>query len=217
MRNHQFQTPFIKVCGLTRLEDAVSAAELGAAAIGFVAYRRSPRYIAPEEVSIIAAALPPEIIKVGVFVNPSAAETAAYAAAGLDVVQLHGDESADFAAALGLDVWKAVRPRVIDDINAVKGYPATLFVIDAFSAKGYGGTGELADWGLAAEAVETLDAPVILAGGLESGNVIAALDATGAAGIDVSSGVESAPGVKDINRLRAFFAILRTQAACRPD
>jgi len=131
--------------------------------------------------------------------------------AGVDVVQLHGDEPPAFArlVAARAEVWRAIRPRSAAGVEAFRGYPATRFLVDAATAEAPGGTGAVADWTLARRAVETLGAPVLLAGGLSPENVAGAIAAVGPWGVDVSSGVESAPGVKDHARIRRFIAAAR--------
>ncbi len=198
---------FVKICGITRLEDALFAAASGADAIGFIAYPKSPRYVPPEKVLQIIGSLKAGIRRVAVFVNPGLDEISAYLAAGADVVQLHGDETAEFAehAANFAEVWKAIRPKTRDDVLKFMDFPASRFLVDSFHEKEYGGTGIVADWDLAKFAVETLKSPVILAGGINPENVAAALKAVHPSGMDLSSGVESSPGIKDHGKIGRLF------------
>jgi phosphoribosylanthranilate isomerase len=202
---------FVKICGITRQDDAAAAVAAGADALGFVAWPRSRRHIAPDQAGLIMAALPSGIRRVGVFVDPTVAEIAAYLAAGIDVVQLHGGESAKFAreVALQAEVWKAICPKDIADVAAFGDYPAARFLIDAGGPTAPGGTGQTADWDLARRADGILSAPVLLAGGLTPENLAAAVAAVRPWGVDVSSGVEESPGIKSSARIRAFLSTAR--------
>lgn len=203
---------YVKICGITRLEDALAALEAGADALGFVAYERSPRHISPSVVAALVGRLGAgRADLVGVFVNPSLELVKAYLDAGLTVAQLHGDESPSFAAAVGAlaPVWRAVRLKDAAAVEDAAGYPAARFVLDAFDPSARGGTGKTCDWGLARRAVTTLPAPVLLAGGLNRGNLLAALEAARPFGVDLSSGVESSPGVKDHSAIRELMALVR--------
>ncbi len=206
---------FVKICGITRAEDALAAIGCGADAIGFIAYPKSKRFIPPGKVSLISQSLKTEISKVAVFVNPSRDDIEKYVSAGADVVQLHGDETADFAenVAKSAEVWKAIRPRSKDDILKYKGFPAAKFLIDAAGGTEYGGTGRKSDWELAKFAVEILGAPVILAGGLNPANIAEAISSVEPFGVDLSSGVESSPGIKDHAKLKDVFREIKKGAA----
>lgn len=199
-------TPRVKVCGITRIEDAVIAADLGAAAIGFVFWPQSPRYVEPDVAREIAAALPASIVCVGVFVNQEAAyvrHTAAHVRLG--AVQLHGDESTEYAAALLEPVIKAVPIVEGFDASTLDALPAAITVLlDAHDPKRRGGTGTAVDWTIAARAAARR--PIVLAGGLTAANVAEAVRTVRPYAIDVSSGVEAAPGRKDAKKLEAFFA-----------
>jgi phosphoribosylanthranilate isomerase len=199
---------FVKICGITGLADALFASESGADALGFVAYPKSPRFITASSVKMIAGKIPENVHKVAVFVNPTIDEVREYVGTGVNVIQLHGDETAEFAVEVAkfAEVWRAIRPETKDDILKYVDYPADKFLIDTYSGKAYGGTGKTADWEIAKFAVENLKRSVILAGGLDSGNIGKAVDSVHPFGIDVSSGVESAPGVKDHGKLKALFA-----------
>lgn len=200
--------PHVKICGITRAEDAESAAACGASAIGFVFWDRSPRAVSLEAATGIAGAVPRGVLRVGVFVNALPHVVRRYVAqVPLDVVQLHGDEPVDWADAFGRPVIKAVNPadRAHEAWLAAPPGAATLLV-DAVDRARRGGTGELADWE-AAGALARLR-PVVLAGGLRPENVAAAVAAVRPYAVDVSSGVEARPGVKDPARLRALFEAL---------
>ena len=206
--------PAIKFCGLTRAEDAWVAADLGAAAIGFVFAPASPRVVTPETARAIGRTLPPFLQRVGVFVDAPAADVRAVAEfAGLDVVQLHGRESAEEAAAAWRRVIKALgRDRDLIEQARDWGEAVTLLV-DAATGDAPGGSGRLADWPAAAALARTRR--VVLAGGLTPENVGQAIQVVRPYAVDVSSGVEARPGVKDADRMRAF--VRAVEAAWRPE
>lgn len=203
----------VKVCGITNLEDARSAIEAGADALGFNFYRRSPRYVAPEEAREIIAELTPAgaVLCVGVFVNEDSAATVARMAAEARVaaVQLHGDESPEYCAKLSEQrVIKALRVGRDFAPERATEYCAESILLDAFSAKARGGTGETFDWELARR-TRRLVAQLYLAGGLTVENVAEAIAAVRPYAVDVCSGVELAPGRKDASRVRAFVSAVR--------
>jgi phosphoribosylanthranilate isomerase len=199
----------VKICGVTRLEDALLAARLGADALGFNFWPRSPRHLAPEAAAAIVRRLPPSVATFGVFVDPTREELlAALAVSGIGVVQLHGDEPPALCATLGVPVVKALRVRDRHDLARIASYDVRAFLLDSASA-GYGGSGAAFDWDLAAGVAR--EVPVLLAGGLRPENVADAVRAVRPLGVDVASGVESAPGLKDAARMEAF--IRRAKAA----
>ena len=201
---------FVKICGITKAGDAVFTSRCGADALGFIAYPKSPRFINASSVERIIGHIPENIKKVAVFVNPAIDEVKAYVAAGVNVIQLHGAETAAFAGKVAkyAEVWKAIRPESVKDVLKYVDYPCDKFLIDAFASHAYGGTGKTADWELAKFAVESLKKPVILAGGLSAANAAEAVKTVKPYGIDVSSGVESSPGVKDPVKLKALFEFI---------
>jgi phosphoribosylanthranilate isomerase len=142
-----------------------------------------------------------------VFVNPDLDAVQRYVESGADVIQLHGDETAEFAvkAAKFAEVWKAIRPKNREDVLEYRGYPASRILIDSSEGGGYGGTGSKVDWDLARFAVANIGLPLILAGGLNPDNVAEAICAVRPFGIDLSSGVETSPGIKDRSRIRELF------------
>ncbi|MCY3841905.1 MAG: phosphoribosylanthranilate isomerase [Acidobacteria bacterium] len=196
----------VKVCGITRVDDALLASDLGASAVGFVFWPRSPRYLAPAEARGIAARLPGDVAPVGVFVDPSAEEVRQVVEeVGLAAVQLHGDEPPAFCRELPYRVIKAVGVDGVAGTRAAVGavpVDATV-LLDARDPERRGGTGRTVDWEIAAAVAA--GRRVFLAGGLGATNVGAAIRTVRPYGLDVSSGVESAPGRKDPARLRAFF------------
>ncbi len=204
--------PRVKICGLTRLEDALAAARLGADALGFNFWPGSRRYLAPAAAREIIRALPPLVTTVGVFVDPTRDEAmAAAAVSGVQVLQLHGDEPPEACARLPLPVLKAIRVRGPESLALLERYAGAVsgFLLDADSA-GYGGSGRTFDWTLAARAAAR--APVVLAGGLDPGNVAEAVRAVRPWGVDVASGVEAAPGVKDHDLMARFVRAAKERA-----
>jgi phosphoribosylanthranilate isomerase len=196
----------IKICGITNIEDALLAAELGADALGFIFYARSPRHVAPEIAREIIAQLPPFVAAVGVFVDEAAADVQELAAnAGLDWIQLHGQESPDYCRSLGHKVIKGFRIQDEGSLRQLADYQgaAQALLLDTYKKGQVGGTGEIFDWQLARKAKKY--GPIILAGGLNPDNVAAAIAAAGPAAVDTASGTEAAPGKKDPAKLRAFF------------
>jgi phosphoribosylanthranilate isomerase len=201
-------TTKVKICGITNAEDAAVAVEAGADALGFVFYRKSSRYIEPMLARQIVMSLPPLVIPVGVFVNEDQQVVRDLMDdCGLALAQLHGDESAIYCKELGRTVLKALRVKDRSTFLALAEFRGRAgirgFVLDAFSDQGYGGTGQVIDWQLAAEAAKV--ASILLAGGLTPDNVERAIQAVRPYGVDVSSGVERSPGKKDHEKLRTFI------------
>jgi phosphoribosylanthranilate isomerase len=196
----------IKICGITNLADAELAASLGAHALGFIFYAKSPRSVRPDAAREIIRNLPPLVMSVGVFVDEAAEVVREIAAtAGLDWVQLHGQEPPDYCRALQRRVIKGFRIKDAGSLSVLPTYRGSVqaFLLDTYKAGTAGGTGETFDWGLARQAKEL--GPVILAGGLNPGNVAQAIQEVQPAAVDVASGVEATPGKKDPEKLRKFF------------
>ena len=206
-------TPRVKVCGITRVDDAAAAVELGAAALGFVFWPRSPRRITVETAREIGGTLPPFVARIGVFVDMPADDVGRIVdEARLDGVQLHGDEKPDQYRGLKARLLKAVTLDSDTDVKAAATLPAHVTVlVDATDRVRRGGTGKIADWTNAAALAA--QRPVILAGGLTVANVGEAIRQVRPWAVDVSSGVESAPGIKSRERLEAFFAAVNAVAA----
>ncbi len=202
---------FVKICGITRSSDALAAAEAGADAVGFVFWNRSPRAIDPKKARIIAAGLPASIVRVGVFVDPRPEELSQIAdEAELDILQLYGTEAPESLVNLPRRCWKAVGVGpdfVAADALRYEGRVAGI-LLDTRSDGSTGGTGRTFDWRLAQEVRKRVSF-LVLAGGLDPENVAAAVRAVRPDGVDVSSGVESAPGRKDEGRVRAFIEAAR--------
>jgi phosphoribosylanthranilate isomerase len=197
---------FVKICGVTNEADALAAVEAGADALGFMFYPASPRHVAAAVVSEIVHRLPPQVLTFGVFVNPVFEEARAIAAScGLGGIQLHGDEPPELCARFApLKVWKAFRIRDDNSLKPLPRYAVDAWLLDAHSFKALGGTGERFNWELAVRA-RSLGRPVVLAGGLTPENIADAVRQVRPWGVDVSSGVEAAPGQKDHAKVRAFI------------
>lgn len=199
----------IKICGITNPADAAMAAEAGADALGFVFWEKSPRYVAPSIAAAIIGSLPPFVTTVGVFVNELPERIVEIAvAAGLACVQLHGDETpgecgAIKASVAGLRIIKAFRVNRGFDIMSLKPYSAQAHLLDAYKAGVPGGTGQTFDWAVAAAAKEM--GRIILSGGLTPGNVVEAIRVVRPYAVDVSSGVERSPGLKDADKVVKFI------------
>jgi len=199
---------FVKVCGFTRKADVDAAVAAGADAVGFVLWPASPRAVTPDHVATLAADVPPNVWKVGVFVDATPDVVShAIATAGLTAIQLHGQEDVRQFLDLGVQVIKAAAPRNADDVQALRALPPRVLVlIDAHDPVHHGGTGRTADWATAAHVAAVR--PILLAGGLNASNAAAAMAAVHPWGLDVSSGVEVSPGIKDPSRIQDFMSTL---------
>ena len=194
----------IKICGITRPQDGIAAAAAGADAIGLVFYPPSPRYLSTERAREIRDALPPFVQTVALFVNADAAQVSqVLGAVRPGMLQFHGDETAAFCAQFGTPFVKACRVKKgVDALEYLRPFSsAAAWLFDSYVPE-YGGVGESFDWSL----VPATDKPVILSGGLSQSNVAAALRRVRPWGVDVSSGVESAKGIKDAAKIAAFIA-----------
>ena len=199
----------VKICGITRLTDALCAVEAGAHALGFVFYEKSPRNISLATAARICAALPPFVSRVGVFVNerePVIRKTVVEC--GLDTLQFHGEETPAFCKRFAPKVVKAFRLRDRRDLSLLEDYPVNAWLLDAYDENTRGGTGKIMDWRLAVEA-RRKGRPIILSGGLHTGNVSEAIRVVQPYAVDVSSGVESAPGRKNPVAIRRFIQACR--------
>ena len=195
---------FVKICGITRLEDAQAAVTAGANALGFVFWPKSPRYVDPARARDIIATLPESVNAVGVFVDQPVEDVNEIAEwVGLGAVQLHGGETEEYVRAMSRPVMKAI---AVDGANPplVDAWPLSVGVLlDVHDPVKKGGTGRTVDWTIAADVAKRR--PVVLAGGLTPENVREAIERVQPYGIDVSSGVEAEPGIKDHGRLKALF------------
>ena len=202
----------IKICGITRTQDARAAAEAGADAIGLVFYPQSPRYLSGERAVEIRDALPPFVQTVALFVNPDAAQVAqVLQRVRPAMLQFHGDETPEFCAQFGMPYVKACRVKPgVDALEYLRPFSrAAAWLFDSYVPE-YGGVGESFDWSLVpARSPEPGDRPRILSGGLARDNVAEAIRRVRPWGVDVSSGVESAKGIKDAAKIAAFIAEVR--------
>ena len=195
----------VKICGITRVQDGLDAVRFGAHAIGLVFYAPSPRAVAPDQARAIVDALPPFVTAVGLFVNADAEVVrATLAAVPLQLLQFHGDETPEYCAAFGVPYLKAVRVRPGVDLlqYSQQFLGARGLLLDAYVEGVRGGTGATFDWALIPY---SLPLPVVLSGGLDADNVGAAVQAVRPWAVDVSSGVESAKGIKDAAKIEAFM------------
>jgi len=201
----------VKICGIKRIEDAITAIDAGAELLGFNFYPQSSRYITPNNCAQIIAALKDggkKAIHVGVFVNETPDNISAIIEqCNLDLVQICGDESEEEMSELGKLAFKAVRPKSLEDgdelMRRFSRQNAPALLVDAYKKGTYGGTGETGDWTIASHLAR--QAPILLAGGLNPENVSEAVAAVYPWGVDVASGVESSPGVKDASKIFAFI------------
>jgi phosphoribosylanthranilate isomerase len=199
----------VKICGITNVADAQAAAEAGADMIGLMFYDKSPRHITLATAVEISRALSPFVLRVGVFVNPAEAQvTRAISECNLSLLQFHGDETSEFCTQFGLMSLKALRVRDAESLKQLEKFQTDAFLLDAHSQGGLGGTGEKFNWELAVE-VQKFGKPIFLAGGLTPENVGDAVKKVRPFAVDVSSGVESAPGKKDVGKMRAFIEAVR--------
>jgi phosphoribosylanthranilate isomerase len=200
----------IKICGITRPDDAAMACREGAGAIGLNFWRGSKRFVEDGQAREILAAVPNGVLKVGVFVNPHPLSvTESLTELGLDIVQFHGDEQPQAWTSLpGNQIVRAIRVFDQGSFSAATGWNPRYFLYDAFG-EGYGGTGNQAPWQIIAAGARR---PFLLAGGLTPGNVAAAIEVTRPEGVDVASGVESRTGIKDSAKLKAFIVEARAAA-----
>ena len=199
----------IKICGITNLEDALMAVEAGADALGFVFFQGSPRYISQEQAAVIIRCLPPFVQTVGLFVNEELAVVNGIAdQCGLDLVQLHGEESPDYCAAVKRRIIKAFRVKDASSLDNMSNYKVAACLLDAWSPAAHGGTGTTFNWEIAARAAASQ--PIILAGGLTPENVAEAIAAVKPYAVDVSSGVESSPGMKNQVKIAIFVDAVKT-------
>jgi phosphoribosylanthranilate isomerase len=204
----------VKICGITNPADAVAAVDAGADALGFVFCEQSPRRLSIARACEITRTLPPYVAKVGVFVDaPEAAIKEAIRECRLDTIQLHGNEPPEFCLRFpDVNVCKAFRIRNADSVTALAGYQADAFLLDSFDPGRHGGTGARFNWEWAGDA-RKFGRPIILAGGLTAENVAQAISLARPYAVDVSSGVESAPGKKDAAKVAAFIQAAKQSPA----
>lgn len=195
----------VKICGITNLDDAIAAANFGADALGFVFFKGSPRYISPDDAGAIIIRLPSFITTVGVFVNENTDRIEEIIKlTGIDVVQLHGDESPEMCN-ISRRMIKAIRVKSLNSLDPLKNYKdrVSAFLLDTFTPDIFGGTGQIFNWDIAADAKQF--GRIILAGGLTPDNITEAVRRVTPYGVDVSSGVEAEKGKKDHNKMKLFI------------
>lgn len=199
----------VKICGITNSQDAFAAIECGAAALGFIFYPPSPRYVKPEDAKKVISSLPDKMVKVGVFVNEKQEEIKRVIEfCALDMIQLHGDESMEFCHNFPASIIiKAIELNNYDDVTRALDYNVSAIMIDRRHAGLYGGTGKTSNWDLACSIKNKK--PLILSGGLNTENVAEALKTVAPNALDINSGIEKAPGVKDHTKLAQILEIIR--------
>lgn len=198
----------IKICGITNIEDAITACDSGADALGFIFYEKSPRYVTPETAKLIIKRLPGDTTLVGVFVTHdihAVKEISAFC--GLNLIQLQGDESPDYCRQFPESILiKTFSPRSEEDLNIIKNYPVKAILIDVRDSGLYGGTGKTSNWEMAAVLKDRY--PLILAGGLNTGNIVEAIKTVSPHAVDVNSGVEVSPGKKDPEQVKNIIEMV---------
>jgi phosphoribosylanthranilate isomerase len=197
----------VKICGITSIEDAMCAARNGAAAVGFIFYQSSPRYITPQAARRIIDLLPANLVKVGVFVNEGAAEVKRiFSYCSLDMLQLHGNESPGYCRHFPADrIIKALELKCAEDLKTSALFEVAAILADSRHGGLYGGTGRKSNWDLAC----LLQQPLILSGGLNDGNVVDALRSVKPAALDINSGVEERPGKKDSLKIARIMEMIK--------
>jgi phosphoribosylanthranilate isomerase len=204
---------WIKVCGITRAEDAIAASDLGADAVGLVFYPPSPRAVAFDAMADIVGGVSANVSVVALFVNPTAAEVNQVVDSGhIDLLQFHGSESEEFCCSFDIPYMKAFRVGFDADLQAaIAAYPsAELILLDSYDKAAPGGTGSTFNWKKAASLSDTLRSKLVLAGGLNADNIADAIAQVQPYGVDVSSGVESSPGIKDRVLINKFIEGVRS-------
>lgn len=205
----------VKICGITNYEDAKLATALGADILGFIFYKKSPRYISPSKAAQIINKLPAKAKKAAVFVNEDVSKVIEILKkCQFDHIQLHGDEpqsQINEYKKLGYSVIRAIRANKEDSIGILKDYNADIFLVDNYSNNLYGGTGKLSNWDFAKEASKKYK--VILSGGLNPKNILKAVKYVNPYGVDISSGIEKEPGKKDADKMKLLFRLLKEDSS----
>ena len=202
------QNIWIKICGITRQQDALSAAELGADAIGVVLYAASSRAVGIDQLADIVRGIPATTRVVALFVDASRDEVEAVVDTGLiDLLQFHGSETAEFCESFSIPYMKAFAVRPDHHLGGlIAGYQSAEFILlDSYDPASPGGTGKVFDWALARSLASDLDVKLVLAGGLNPDNIKSAIAAVRPFGVDVSSGVEASKGIKDLTKMKLFI------------
>ncbi|MFC1485059.1 phosphoribosylanthranilate isomerase [bacterium] len=206
----------IKICGITNLEDAKAAVDFGADILGFINYKKSPRYISMYEIDRIINRLPKKVLTAGVFVNKIVAELEEILDKEVfDIVQLHGEESPKYCEYLKkktkLKIWKAFRIRTQEDVEAIRNYEVDGYLLDTYRKEIYGGTGEIFDWDFAIYA-KSLKQNIILSGGIGKSNILEAIQKVKPEIIDINSSIELFPGKKNIEKMKNLIQTIKSEA-----
>lgn len=201
----------VKICGITNIEDALAAVDYGADALGFVFFPGSPRYVSPATVREIISSLPPFITTIGVFANERQAKIREIMlSAGIDVLQLHGDEGPEMSGAWHR-IIRALRVKDFTDLKPLEEWSkASAFLLDTFSPDQFGGTGQIFNWDIAVEAKRF--GKIILSGGLNPDNIGRAVARVAPYAVDVSSGIEEKKGKKDLKKMKLFIELAKSAA-----
>lgn len=204
----------VKICGITSLQDALLTAENGAAAVGFIFYPPSPRFIEPQKAAGISKALPARLVKVGVFVNAKeSCVQRTFEDCRLDMIQFHGDESPAYCRQFPKNrIIKALTLKTGEDVRRAGDFDVAAILVDARHAGLYGGTGNTADWDLAGK----IAGPLILSGGLNELNILEALQKVRPAALDINSGVEERPGKKDAAKIKNILQLIKNATDGNP-
>jgi phosphoribosylanthranilate isomerase len=198
----------VKICGITNIQDALDAVELGTYALGFIFVKSSPRYISPDSASLIINKLPPTVKPVGVFADtPQKEILSVIKQTGIVCIQLHGNESPQELSGYPVPIFKSFRVGSNFDVSILQQYPASAYLLDTFVDGALGGTGKTFNWQIATAAKSY--GAIILAGGLNPDNIVDAVRMVRPYAVDVNSGVESAPGKKDKEKLQQLFTNIR--------
>lgn len=198
----------IKICGITNPDDAMHACKYGADALGFIFYKRSPRFVTPESVKRISENLPHDITRVGVFVNHDIQDVKdIYDACRLDLIQLHGDESPEYCRYFPETLLiKACSPHSEEDVSIIQEYPVKAILVDSRTTNLYGGTGVKSNWEMALRLKELY--PLVLSGGLNTENILEAIETVSPHAVDVNSGVEISPRKKDPDKVKNLITMV---------
>lgn len=192
-----------KICGITNFSDAQCVLNHGASAIGFIFYKKSPRAISIEDAKFISNQLPDKISRIGVFVNQkNEFINDAISKVPLNMIQLHGNELPEFCNQFDIPVIKAIRVKDEATLTEIHSYNVDAILLDTFSKQQYGGTGKIFDWSFIQGKIDT---PIILSGGLNSDNILDAIAFLNPSAVDINSGIESSPGIKDYSKIKHLF------------
>ena len=198
----------IKICGITNRNDAINAIQFGASAIGFIFYKNSPRYITKHNAYSIIKSIKEDIIKVGVFVNETKSNIEMIANdISLDVLQLHGNESPEFCDNINFPIIKALHIKNSIDKEKINKYNVDAFLFDTYKKNLFGGSGESFSWGMIEKI--NINKPIILSGGVNIKNIKDAVSIKNISAVDINSGIEKSPGIKDKNKMKNLMNLIK--------